>query len=200
MKFCTFLWKKTATQKIFCIAVMQKCIANCDAIPGKLFPVIPQRAHATKAGFTLKQKSLIYLTFQCFACSYLPANTPKTQKTWNNKNLPLGHVFFKHWQKCYQFLQCKCTLLKQWGMISVFCYATILAFVQSSDKLRTIKLEWAITNVFSTSSVNGSPKNQWFLKMVLVCVNGPKVTSNNRQKYVRIITCLPNLKVKYNVG
>ena len=38
MKFCTFLWKKTATQKIFCIAVMQKCIANCDAIPGKLFP------------------------------------------------------------------------------------------------------------------------------------------------------------------
>ena len=39
MIFCTFLWKKTATQKIFCIAVMQKCIANCDAIPGKLFPV-----------------------------------------------------------------------------------------------------------------------------------------------------------------
>ena len=40
MKFCTLLWKKTATtQKIFCIAVMQTCIANCDAIPGKLFPV-----------------------------------------------------------------------------------------------------------------------------------------------------------------
>ena len=43
MKFCTFLWKKTATQKIFCIAVMQKCIANCDAIPGKLFPVVTLR-------------------------------------------------------------------------------------------------------------------------------------------------------------
>ena len=40
MKFCILLWKKTATQKTFCIAVMQKCIANCDAIPGKLFPGI----------------------------------------------------------------------------------------------------------------------------------------------------------------
>ena len=26
-------------KKYFCIAVMQTCIANCDAIPGKLFPV-----------------------------------------------------------------------------------------------------------------------------------------------------------------
>ena len=39
MKFCTLLWKKTATQKIFCIAVISEMhLANCDAIPGKLFP------------------------------------------------------------------------------------------------------------------------------------------------------------------
>ena len=30
MKFCTLLWKKQQSY--------QKCIANCDAIPGKLFP------------------------------------------------------------------------------------------------------------------------------------------------------------------
>ena len=30
---------KVAPQNIFCIAIMLKCIANCDAIPGKLFPV-----------------------------------------------------------------------------------------------------------------------------------------------------------------
>ena len=34
-----FYGRKTATtQKIFCIAVMQTCIANCDAIPGKIIP------------------------------------------------------------------------------------------------------------------------------------------------------------------
>ena len=62
MKFCTFLWKKTATQKIFCIAVMQKCIANCDAIPGKLFPDVQVIIHRFLPYYLSKKTNLHTLT------------------------------------------------------------------------------------------------------------------------------------------
>ena len=44
--FCTLLWKKTATQKIFCIAVISKMHFNklwCDT--RKIIPFIPLRFH-----------------------------------------------------------------------------------------------------------------------------------------------------------
>ena len=59
MKSCTLLWKKTATQKIFCIAVIsKKLIANCDAIPGKLFPEFhPQNAKKSPGIFVLSPEN-----------------------------------------------------------------------------------------------------------------------------------------------
>ena len=67
MKFCTLLWKKTATQKIFCIAVISKMHSKLRCDTRKIIPWWYSSAELEQDGVLWPAMLLFFwLVFVCF--------------------------------------------------------------------------------------------------------------------------------------